>query len=147
MTKQKKKFSPFAPTAKSMAIAAIVISIFAVVLSLIIRIFYNPADVAERKFEFLAKDYYENYYYEKFVATAGDDLDAAFERYANYGFAPVRLRQLLLFDGGRNESYEKYFNLTSYKCDTNASSVTYYPEAPFGKTNYRVVYNLSCAEE
>ena len=142
--KLKSKKTP-EPIEKKITLVCLVASIVIVAASLCIGFFFNPEVIAERKMKRLASDYYENYFYEKFVSTIGEgDFDEAFEKYNETGFAPVYLRQLLLFDNERNAEYEKYFNSVSYKCDKNATKIQVTPVAPYGKKNYKVNYTFSC---
>lgn len=108
--------------------------------------FYNmPEYATEREINALAKDYYENYFYDKFVENLGDNsLTEAMGQYNEVGMDPVKLRQLLLFDDGRHENSRAVFTNKSYPCDTNLSYVKYRPFAPYGKTDYTYEVKLSC---
>lgn len=133
------------PIEKKITIVCIIVAAVAVVASLFIGFFFNSERVAQRKLAELAKDYYENYYYDKFMQTIDDEsLEEAFGKNEERGFAPVYLRQLLLFDNERNTKYEKYFSTSGYKCNKNETKIQIFPEAPYGKTNYKVEYVFSC---
>ncbi len=144
--KLKSKKAP-TPLEKKLVIIVLIVSSVVVLLSLFIGFFFNPQRVAERKLKYLAKDYYENYYYDKFVATLDGSEKNTFEKYAEIGFSPVYLRQLLLFDNERDASFEKYFTTSNYTCDKNSTKVQFFPTEPYGKTDYKIVYTFSCNNE
>ena len=136
------------PVEKKITLICLIVSSAVVALSVFVGIFFNPQRVAERKLEELAVDYYENYFYDKFVSTVPkDEKEKVFKDYSEHGFAPVYLRQLLLFDNERDIGYEKYFNTTTYSCDRNATKVQIFPVEPYGKKDYRVEYTSSCNYE
>lgn len=108
--------------------------------------FYNmPEYATDREMNMLAKDYYENYFYDMFVNNLGDNsLTKAMGQYDEKGMDPVKLRQLLLFDNGRHADSREIFSSKSYPCDTNLSYVKYHPFAPYGKTDYTYEIKMSC---
>ena len=105
------------------------------------RYYFAPEKVAERTFEALARDYYENYYYENFFAKMEK---SEIEKYVEHGAEPVYLKELLNHTDRKDESA---FSRTNYQCDTNKSSVKYFPEGDFGREDYHVEYNLVCDTE
>ena len=108
------------------------------------RFYFTAERTTMSKLDFLAKTYYEDYYYDHFADSLTEDKATVFEKYSEYGFAPVHLRQLLLFDDGKYSDYRQYFE---GHCDTNSTLIYYYPEAPYEKNNYRVEYVHSCVFE
>ena len=145
--KLKSKKTP-EPIEKKIILACLIVSSCVVVLSVFVGIFFSPQRVAERKLEKLAADYYENYFYDKFASTVPEDeKEKVFKDYSEHGFAPVYLRQLLLFDNERDAGYAKYFNTTTYSCDKNQTKIQIFPVEPYGRKNYRVEYAPSCNYE
>ena len=123
----------------------IMISLVMVFLSVFTVVYFNPEAIAKRKFEYLVKDYYEKYYYDKFLSALSKEGDTEkFKDYEAKGFQSILLRQLLLYQNGKNSEYKKYFESDEYTCDKNETSAKIYPVAPYGRTNYRVEYNYSC---
>ena len=111
----------------------------------LVAVFMDPEAAVPRKIEFLARDYYESYFYDNFKDNlSSSNVDSVFEKHVEIGFSPVALRQLLLFENGKHSEEREY--LEKY-CDTNRTTVVIYPEAPFNKNNYHVKYNLSCQFE
>ena len=61
--------------------------------------FFNSEAIAHRKFEKLAKEYYEEYYYGRFIETIDESVfDTKMKTFEETGLQPVTLRQLLLYN-------------------------------------------------
>ena len=122
----------------------VLVSAVMVALSIFVTVYFNPETVVERKFEFLARNYYENYYYDKFIADSeGKDLEATFKKFTTTGLSPILLRQLLLYNNKKYASFEKYFT-GGYTCDKNKTNAKNYPVEPYGKTDYEIKIELVC---
>ena len=135
---------PSEPLARGFATATIFLCIFLVLFNLVSHFIFDPQKVAERELASLAKDFYENYYYDNFTENLSDDQFAtAFLTYSEYGFPKVYLRELLLFDNGRHEAARAYFD-GQYYCNTNHTAIQITPYAPYGKTDYNVTYTYEC---
>lgn len=134
--------------ARRIVLFGVIISSLMVVISIIITTFFNPEAIAKRKFEKLATEYYETYYHEKFVENIDENLVAEkMETFSQSGLQPVTLRQLLLYQNGKNQKYKKYFETKGFACDKNTTTAKFFPVAPYGKTDYTVEYNYSCQYE
>ena len=132
-----------AALSRKIAIWSIVVAVVMVVLGALIFMFLRPQAVVERELASLAKDYYEHYYYDKLGDRAAEQL----AKYESTGLPSVQLQQLLSFDNHRHEKSKSAFNRSGYVCDLGATTVKYYPAAPYGRTDYTVKYNYSCTEE
>ena len=129
-------------TAKKIVIIVIAIAMGAVGIVLLVNLVFNNEAITKRKIEGLARDYYESYYYSKVEGLAGKDKAAGvMSGYAESGLSRISLRQLLLYDNGKNMSM---LDEISAFCDTDLTSVKIYPEEPYGNRNYRIEYNYSC---
>lgn len=119
--------------------ACFLVVIFYLIYSLINR----PENRVPRLISEISEDYYENYLYEKFSKSDSfkNDPDKTMELYSQYGFTPVDLKTLLLYDNQKNAKYSE--ELRKY-CSVEATSVKFYPESPYGKKDYRVEYSYSC---
>lgn len=108
--------------------------------------FYNmPEYATEREFNYLAKDYYENYLYDKTLSSLNQkSITEAFSIYDEKGMEPIKLRQLLLYDEEKHPGSAAIFDTPHYKCDTNLSEVKYHPSAPYGRTDYTYELKLTC---
>ncbi|MBQ6321185.1 hypothetical protein IJI17_03140 [Candidatus Saccharibacteria bacterium] len=126
----------------------VMVSVAMVGVSVFVAVFFNAEAVAHRKFEQMAKEYYEDYYYDKFFETMTEEAKLAkMEVFEKTGLQPVLLRQLLLYQNGKNAGMKKYFEAEGYKCDRNTTSAKFYPVKPYGRTDYTVEYNYSCQTE
>lgn len=129
--------------AKRIVIAVIVIALVTVAAAVACRLFLNEEQIAKWRLEAMAAEYYENYIYENLIHGAMDqtEIAEAMDKYIIRGFATVNLRQLLLYDNGKNAANGE---LLQKHCDTNTTSVKFYPEEPFDKKSYRVEYHYDC---
>lgn len=135
---------PIEPIAHAFSVFAIILCLVLVFGNVAARIIFDPERAAKRELESIARDYYENYYYDIFTESLPEDeLALALQTYSDYGFPPVYLRQLLLFDNERHAASRSYFD-GQYFCNTNHTSVTYLPRAPYGKTDYTMTYKYEC---
>ncbi len=126
----------------------VLVSAVMVGVSLFVTVYFDPEKVAQRKFEELATTYYEDYYYDKFMSEIDPELkEKKLEVFEQTGFQPVLLRQLLLYQNGKYASYKGYFEKDGFSCDKNKTSAKFYPVKPYGKTDYTVKYEYSCAKE
>lgn len=143
----KKHNSPDSHTVAKRTVSTIIIlSMIIVLLSIFFSYLANPERLAKQTVESIARDYYENYFYESII-TANEigttnekkPLSEIMSKYENIGFAKVTLRQLLLYAPDRvpNPSV-----VTSY-CDENETWIKVFPLAPYEKTDYRIEYNYS----
>ncbi len=122
----------------------IIVGILVVVASIIFTNLYHNSFFAEQKFDEIARNYYENTYYEEFLSEHnGEDLGEAFSKYHN-GIT-VKLRQILNTEFlNNNKNYRSYFDTESYTCNTNTSTAKYLPHEPYGKKDYDLELNLKC---
>lgn len=137
-----------AVAARRFVVIGVLVSALMVGVSLFITVYFNAEAVAKRKFEELATRYYEDYYYDKFMAEIDPALkDEKLKMYEETGFQPVLLRQLLLYQNGKYASYKGYFDKDGFNCDKNKTSAKFYPVKPYGKYDYTVKYDYSCVKE
>ncbi|MDO4987107.1 MAG: hypothetical protein Q4E46_02230 [Candidatus Saccharibacteria bacterium] len=137
----------FAPHAKRIIFGLIIVCLLAVIGSAVATWYFSPDKVARREIERIARDYYENYFYNEFFANlAGDERTTEFEKYTSKGFSPTYLRQLLNYDDGKHQDSAKYFNSPDYTCDTNSTHVVFYPYPPFSEDNYTMKIEMRCGK-
>lgn len=140
----KKPERSFSDVARVVAIATVIISALTLAVNIAMNEFFREDRVAERALAALAKDYYENYYFDRFSESTSD-LSDAFEKYSTIGFPSVSLRQLLLVDNRRFAPYAYSFKNSRYACNQELTTVKIYPKSPYGKTDYDIKLNLSCS--
>lgn len=130
-------------TVKRIIIGVIIAAIGAVIVGLMVGFFCNSERMTKMKLDEMAREYYEEYIYEDLIngAMSQADIDGVMKRYEKWGFAPVALRQLLLYDNRKNMEHGGF---VKQYCDENDTSVKFYPEQPYGKKSYRIEYNYKC---
>ena len=134
-------------TITKVAIGALVVAIIGVIGYTALQFYNMPEYRTEREMNALAKDYYENYFYDKFVNNLGDNsLFDAMGKFQENGMERIYLRQLLVFDEDRGGKLREVFDTAHYKCNTNTSYIKYHPKEPYGKTDYTYEVNLACKE-
>ena len=129
--------------AKRTMMAVILLAMFAVMLGALSLFFVKPENIVKTRVEEIAKDYYENYFYQKILDNAPSDktMGEILKKYVNTGFTEVPLKQLVLFDNQRHAEAEDVFK--KY-CDLDETIVHFYPVEPFGVEDYRVEYKYAC---
>ena len=138
----KKKSTSDSANGARVTIMVIIICLMCVVgVAAFSRFYFTVEHNTMERLDFLAKAYYEDYYYDLFMNTVDGDKIEKIKRFEEHGFAPVYLRQLLSFNEGKYSTYRSYFDGI---CDTNTTLVYYYPHAPYGKTDYEIKYVHSC---
>ena len=137
LAKRKKIDRQVFASAKRSVLTIILSSMLIVILTLLITSFNNPERIVKQGLSAIVTDYYENYFYPNLIGNSSSEesLEKIMSRYTTSGFAVISLRQLLLFDNGR---YAESAAVLRSHCDENKTFVRIYPEAPFGKKNYRV---------
>lgn len=133
----------------SLLIVAICLVI--VIASVFVKKNVTSNNLANKKMEELARDYYENDFYKRFIRDhvtdeQEKDLTKYFERYTVVGFTPVKLRRLLDYSEKNNKDMQKYFSHEKFNCDTNSSYAIIKPKAPFSAKDYDLTVSLSCKE-
>lgn len=123
--------------AKTSILVVIISAMLVMILFTLFNFIATPEFIVKRKIESIAKDYYENYFYNSIPNPSPEALNY----YVDRGFASVNLRQLLLYDDQKyasaTESLKKY-------CNLDRTFIKIYPEAPFNRKDYRVDYSYSC---
>lgn len=129
-------------------IALIFVALAVAVGAVVIANLRDKNFFVNQKFEELSRNYYEEILYPQFVEEHKDDtLEKAFEKYLNNGFT-VHLRQILNYEFlNHNNDYRAVFEGDNFSCNTNASSATFIPRAPYGKKDYEAKFNLLCTND
>lgn len=125
----------------------VLIVIFALITTVGIAIaaafLLQPELQIKQKFAAIANNYYENTIYESMLNSdqfSGNPADAL-EKNSERGLALVTLRQIILLDETVPTDVANY--LEKY-CDINKTSVRFYPQSPFSRTDYRAEYTYDC---
>lgn len=118
----------------------------AVFFALVIEVNFTPKQIAERRLDKLAREYYKIYLYPQF-ANSGRDLGEIFAEYQDSGLPITFLRQLLLYNNGAHRDELSTFQNDKYYCNTNSTGVQYYPRAPYGPQDYEINFIYDCEEK
>lgn len=130
----------------------IVVTCLAVVVAAIfVKNNLTSTKLANQKMEELARDYYENDFYKRFIrdhVAVGqeDNLRQYFKKYTQLGFSPVKLRKLLDYSEKNNKDMLKYFSHDKFSCDTNGSYALIKPKEPYSVKDYKITFSLKCKE-
>lgn len=124
-------------------LAVIGVAIAVVVFGVIYGLVWSPEKATKAKLDEMAREYYEGFTYENLIngAMSQDEIEDVMDKYKVRGFAPVYLRQLLLYN---NQENMKEASFVKNYCDENLTYMKIYPEAPYDKKSYRVEYNYVC---
>ena len=128
---------------RKLTLVMIFASVVLVLGALFLMYYFEPERTANRELERMAKEYYEDYLYERFIENSDLGTEESLAEFSEGGLDRVRLRQLLLYNGGANSWARKYFE-GKYRCDLDATEVIYHPASPFGVKDYTVEYKPSC---
>lgn len=112
-----------------------------ILVALIGGFFCAPSLRAERKLNQIADDYYIEYLYPRIVENNFENPGEKLAKYVESGAPTVYLRQLLHFKD--DEKLAKVFD--EAECDTNSTSVRFYPVEPYGPRDYTVQTKMFCA--
>ena len=140
MSKSRKLKKPRTWVQKTILIV-IIGAIIAVLIALLCSFLFSPERTVHDKIEEITRSYYEDFIYKTTAEMSKDDAATALSSYSQYGLSTVTIRQILLHDkkkyAGETLLIEKY-------CDTDRTTVKYYPTEPYGKADYRADINYSC---
>jgi hypothetical protein len=129
--------------ARRVILGVIVVAIVVVMVGLAVSLFCSNERMTQRKIDEMTREYYEGYIYPSLIngSMSQSEIAEAMKRYEKWGFAPVALRQLLLYDGKKNMQEGGF--VKNY-CDENNTKAKIYPEAPYDKKSYRIEYEYKC---
>jgi len=105
---------------------------------------FDPARDAKTALEDLADDYYIEYLYPYVLGDQVENPAPVLSEFQQIGLPIVRLRQLLVYDKTKTGSYVQKLSNDYVKCDTNMTSIRFFPKEPYGPRDYEVTFQLSC---
>jgi len=117
----------------------VAVCVLAVLGTTLASVYFSREAVAMRSLKTMAKDYYENYFYDRYIAKRMMG-DGVLDRYVSAGIPSVNLRQLLSFDSARHGEKTGDFR----GCDTEKTRARLKPVKPFGRKDYELVVELEC---
>lgn len=104
----------------------------------------DPARDAKTALENLADDYYIEYLYPYVLGDQIENPAPILSEYQQIGLPIARLRQLLVYDKTKTGEYIKKLSNEYVRCDTNMTSIRFFPKEPYGPRDYEVSFQLSC---
>lgn len=128
---------------KLVLLVIIAVSTVSVVIAMVVLCSVNPERAANVSLEELASEYYREKLYPSLIGNQASP-EAALAEYREGGAPTVYLRQILLYDNGKNRDRRADFMNANYNCDTNHTGVRFFPEPPYGETDFRAEYYWSC---
>ena len=116
-------------------LTVIILAMLAILGFTIFNFIATPEFLVKHKIEGIVDDYYQNYFYDSIPEPE------SLSYYTKNGLSRLSLRQLLLYSDRKHQDSQDFF---SKYCNLGATSVTIYPEEPFGRNNYHAEYSYSC---
>lgn len=137
--------SAYAPAVspRNVVLFAIVCVTVLLAVTIICAAIFTPERQTKQHLDALASDYYENIFYSDMISSEDytGNPETALQKLAASGLAPVTLRQLILLNPNADPATVKYLE---QNCDTEATSVIFYPDAPYSRTSYHTNIAYSC---
>lgn len=104
----------------------------------------TPREAAEKELSKIADNYYITYMYPRLLGSLDNDPTEMLSKYKDIGVSATYLRQLLKYNDGEFAASAPVF--AAIACDTNHTSVRYFPTEPYGPRDYTVDYVWDCDE-
>ncbi len=115
----------------------------AIMISFLGFLIDTPEELAHKELAALADDYYITYLYPTLLGNVFTaDPAEKLQGYVELGTPATYLRQLLHFDNDKNMVSAPVFD--NVQCDTNRTSIRFYPVEPYGPRDYTVKYTWNC---
>lgn len=140
MSKSRKFKKPRSWVQKTI-IVVIIGAIVSVLIALLCSFLFSPERTVRGTIEEITANYYENFIYKTTAEMSKDGAAASLSAHSQYGLSTVTIRQILLHD---KKKYTGETLLIEQYCDTDRTTVKYYPVEPYGQTDYRADINYSC---
>ncbi len=134
---------PFLVVEKFILGLIVAVATLSIVVAIVAEVMYNPEAKAEESLAEMATDYYENRLYKQLVGLS-EKPEEILAEYTESGVPTVYLRQILLYDNGKNEEKATDFSNGNFECNTNQTGVRFYPQAPYGPSDFRAEYLWDC---
>ncbi len=122
-------------------ITIITCAFVAVLIALICSFLFSPERTVYGMIEEATSDYYENFIYKTTAEMNKGNVAPALSPHQERGLTTVPIQQILLHD---KKKYTDKAALIEKYCDTERTTVKYYPTEPYGSTDYRTEINYSC---
>lgn len=114
-----------------------------ILCAFLVRTIGTPEEQMQRKLEKLANEYYITYLYPRLLGDLKSEPSSMLAQYSDGGVATTYLRQLLHFNN--DQFIELAPTFQQFGCDTNNTSVRYFPIEPYGPKDYEIKFDYHCA--
>ena len=124
-------------------IAGVAVVVIAVVVGLILFLGRSNEKQLNANLTKLGRQFYEEFYYPS-QEKSQDDVKAFVKKFEKTGIK-INLENIAKISKVDKSLVDSMVNKkTKEKCDVKQSTVTIYPEKPYGKNNYKIEVNLEC---
>ena len=124
-------------------IAGVAVVVIAVVVGLILFLGRSNEKQLNANLTKLGKQFYEEFYYPS-QEKSQDDVKAFVKKFEKTGIK-INLENIAKISKVDKSLVDSMVNKkTKEKCDVKQSTVTIYPEKPYGKSDYKIEVNLEC---
>ena len=124
-------------------IAGVAVVVIAVVVGLILFLGRSNEKQLNANLTKLGRQFYEEFYYPS-QEKSQDDVKAFVKKFEKTGIK-INLENIAKISKVDKSLVDSMVNKkTKEKCDVKQSTVTIYPEKPYGKTDYKIEVNLEC---
>ena len=123
--------------------AAALVVVAGIVVALVILLGGNNSKKLESNLTTLGKQFYEEFYYPS-QEKSQEDVKAFVKKFEKTGIK-INLENIAKISKVDQDLVKGMINSkTKKECDKKESTVTIYPEKPYGKSNYKIEVNLEC---
>ncbi len=123
-------------------VAVVVIALIVGGIFLIKSLLPNESEL-KNNLSTLGKQFYEEFYYPS-QEKSQEDVKAFVKKFEKTGIK-INLENIAKISKVDKNLVDSMVNKkTKEKCDAKQSTVTIYPEKPYGKSNYKIEVNLEC---
>lgn len=123
-------------------VAVVVIALIVGGIFLIKSLLPNESEL-KNNLSTLGKQFYEEFYYPS-QEKSQEDVKAFVKKFEKTGIK-INLENIAKISKVDKSLVDSMVNKkTKEKCDAKQSTVTIYPEKPYGKSNYKIEVNLEC---
>ena len=127
--------------AKKFMLVIVLILMSIVLITTICSFIFSKENQIKHQITEAASSYYENYFYESIFSAESvkttDEAYASLEKHHEKGFSAVKL-DIILSHGS------PYADFLNQNCDTNSTTVKFFPDPPYDNKSYHAEYTYSC---
>ena len=127
--------------AKKFMLIIVIILIAVVIIATICSFIFSNENEVKYQISKASSSYYEDYFYQSIFhaesVKSDDEGYTSLEKHHEKGFSAVKLSTILSYDSN-------YANFLNQNCDTDRTTVKFFPDPPYDNKSYHVEYTYSC---